>query len=83
MPIERSVSLSKGKLNSNFLAKAAFSSTVSKLTPRMRTPLSSYSRGIGLGVEPQDDVLAPEIRKLDGLAVVILNFEARSFGTWL
>ena len=42
-PIFRSVSQSSGKLKLNFWAKAAFSSAVSKLAPRMPAFFFSYS----------------------------------------
>lgn len=42
-PISRFVSHSSGKGKSNFFAKAAFSSTVSKETPRISTFFLRYS----------------------------------------
>lgn len=42
-PTLRSVSHSSGKLKWNFCAKAAFSSAVSKLAPRMTAFFFSYS----------------------------------------
>jgi hypothetical protein len=43
-PIDRSVSHSRRKGNSNFSAKARFSSTLSNETPRICAPFSSISR---------------------------------------
>jgi hypothetical protein len=40
-PIVRVVSHSSGKLKPNFFAKAALSSSVSKLMPKISTPFSS------------------------------------------
>jgi len=51
-PILRSVSQSSGKLKLNFLAKAAFSSFVSKLTPRIFAFFLSYSAERSRNPEP-------------------------------